>query len=124
MPLTKTALVATSKGKPKDQPPNDPFYRLRELLAKSRGMKDNPFKPIGEKEINGKLATGFRSDSAMGQFTIWGDPKTGHPVRVEAVSSGSPRNETVMSDFEIDVDLNESMFDLTPPADYKVQSVD
>ena len=50
--------------------------------------------------------------------------KTGHPVRVEAVWSGTPRNETVMSDFEINVDLNESMFDLTPPADYTVQSIE
>jgi outer membrane lipoprotein-sorting protein len=122
MPAMKTAMVTTSKGKPKDQPPNDPFFRLRELLTKSRDMKDNPFKPIGEKEINGKQVTGFRSDSAFGQCTIWGDPKTGHPVRVEAVWSVTPRNETVMSDFEIDVDLKESMFDLTPPADYKVQS--
>src|ERR1700677_1677146 len=109
MPAMKTAMVTTSKGKPKDQPPNDPFFRLRELLTKSRDMKENPFKPIGEKEINGKQVTGFRSDSAFGQCTIWGDPKTGHPVRVEAVWSVTPRNETVMSDFEIDVDLKESM---------------
>jgi outer membrane lipoprotein-sorting protein len=124
MPLTKTALVTTSKGKPKDQPPQDPFFRLRELLAKSRDLKDNPFKPIGDKEINGKEATGFRSDTALGRFTIWGDPKTGNPVRVEAVWSGTPRNETVMSEFEINVDLNESLFDLTPPAGYKVQSME
>ncbi len=124
MPAMKTAMVMSSKGKPKDQPPNDPFFRLRELLTKSRDMKDNPFKPIGEKEINGKQATGFRSDSAWGQFTIWGDPQTGHPVRVEAVWSGPTRNETVMSDFEINVDLELSLFDLTPPVGYQVQSME
>jgi hypothetical protein len=122
MPATKTAMVMTSKGQAKDQPPNEPFFRLRALLAKNRDPKDTPFKPIGDKEINGKQATGFRSESAFGQFTLWGDPKTGHPVRVEAVWSGTPRSETVMSDFEINVDLKESMFDLTPPADYKVQA--
>jgi outer membrane lipoprotein-sorting protein len=124
MTATKTAMVMTSKGQPKDQPPNEPFFRLRELLSKNRDTKNDPFKPIGEKEINGKPATGFRSDSALGQFTLWGDPKTGNPVRVEAVWSGTPRTETVLSDFEINVDLNASMFDLTPPADYKVQSFD
>ena len=124
MPATKTALVATGKGKPKDQPPNDPFFRLRELLTKNREMKNDPFKPIGEKDINGKRATGFRSESASGQFTIWGDPKTGHPVLVESVWSNGPQNETVMSDFEINPDLNPSMFDLTPPAGYQAQSME
>jgi outer membrane lipoprotein-sorting protein len=124
MPATKTAMVTSSKGQPKDQLPRDPFIRLRDLLTKNREMKDDPFKPIGEKEINGKRATGFRADSASGEFTIWGDPQTGHPVRVEAVWSGPPRNETVMSDFEINVDLNPSMFDLTPPANYQVQSME
>jgi outer membrane lipoprotein-sorting protein len=124
MPLTKTAMVTSSKGQPKDQPPRDTFFRMRELLTKNRDSKDDPFKPIGEKEFNGKRLTGFRADSALGQFTIWGDPQTGHPVRVEAVWSGTPRNETVMSDFEINVDLKESLFDLTPPADYHVQSME
>ncbi len=120
MPLVKTATVMTSKGRPKDQPSNDPFFRLQDLLSKSRGATDNPFQPIGDKEIDGKRATGFRSESAIGQFTLWGDPETGHPIRVEATWSGTPRIEVVMSQFEINVDLDESLFDMTPPADYKV----
>jgi outer membrane lipoprotein-sorting protein len=123
-PAAKMAMVGTSKGRPKDQPPNDPFFRVKELLSKSRDSKENPFKPIGDKEINGKKAIGFRSDTGMGQFTLWGDPETGLPVRVEATMSGTPRNEVIMSDFEINADLDKSLFDMTPPADYKVMTIE
>jgi len=120
----KTALVMHSKGQPKDQKSRDPFERLRELLSKSRDAKENQFEAIGEKEINGKQATGFRFDSASALVTLWGDQATGYPVRIETVWSGTPRSEVVMADFEINVDLKESLFDLTPPADYQVQSFD
>jgi hypothetical protein len=74
--------------------------------------------------INGEQATGFRYDSAAAVITLWGDPATGCPVRIESVWSGTPRSEVVMTDFEINVDLKESLFDLAPPADYKVQTFD
>jgi hypothetical protein len=120
----KTAIVMNSKGQPNDQKSRDPFERLRELLSKNRDAKENQFEPLGEKEINGKQATGFRFDSAAALITLWGDAATGYPVRIEAVWSGTPRSEVVMTDFEINVELKESLFDLTPPADYKVQSFD
>jgi len=120
----KTALVMNSKGQPKDEKSRDPFERLRELLSKNRDAKENQFEALGEKQINGKQATGFRLDSPFALITLWGDQATGYPVRIESVWSGTPRCEVVMADFEINVDLKESLFDLTPPADYKVQSFD
>lgn len=123
-PSNKTAMVMNSKGKPKDQTPNNPFVRIKDLLSQDRDQKENPFKPVGEKEIDGKRATGFQSETTIGRCTLWGDPVTGHPLRVEMIWSGTPRNETIMSNFEINVDLQESLFDQNPPADYKVQSFD
>lgn len=124
LPSTKTAILATSKGKTKDQPSNDPFIRLRDLLSKNRDENTNLFKPIGEKEIAGKLAKGFQSVTAEGKVTIWGNPTTGQLLLVETVYSGPKRNEVVMTDFEMNLNLNEKIFDLTPPADYKVQSLE
>jgi outer membrane lipoprotein-sorting protein len=124
VPLTKTAMMATSKGRTKEAAESDPFLRIRKLLADSKDSKDKVFKPCGEKEFNGKKATGFRSETAGIQVTLWGDPATGHPVRVEAVWSGSPRNETVMTDFEINVNLDQSIFEMKAPPDYKVQTIE
>jgi outer membrane lipoprotein-sorting protein len=129
MPAQKRALVANLKGRPpmpKDKLTCDAFYfeRLRELLAGSRDAQAKQYQHLGEKDIDGKRAVGFRYDSPIATITLWGDPKTGLPVRLETVWSGIPRTEVVMSHFEFNVPLKESLFDVTPPADYKVQSFD
>jgi len=118
----KSAVVTTSKGRHAGTATKDPFFRLRELLSKKQDAKESEFRSIGEKDIGGKRASGFQSESAAGRFTLWGDADTGLPVRVEALWSETPRTEVVMTDFEINVALEESMFDLVPPADYKVQT--
>jgi outer membrane lipoprotein-sorting protein len=124
MPGKKKALVMNLKGAPKDKLANNYFERLRELLSGNRDAKDNQYQRLGGKEIDGRRAVGFRFDSPVATVTLWGDPKTGTPLRIENVWSGIPRSEVVMTHFEINVDLKESLFDLTPPADYKVQSFD
>jgi outer membrane lipoprotein-sorting protein len=127
MPAQKTALVMnfkTPEGTPKNKLAPDYFERLRELLTRSREAKDNQYERLGEKLVEGRRVVGFRQDSPAGTVTLWGDPKTGTPVRIESVWSGIPRTEVAMTDFEINVVLMRSLFDLTPPPDYKVQSLD
>jgi hypothetical protein len=121
-PAKKRAMVMTLKGAPRDKLANNNFERLRELLSSSRDTKDKQYQRVGEMEIDGKRAVGFRYDSPMATVTLWGDPKTGTPLRIENVWMGIPPTEVVMTHFEINVDLKESLFDLKPPADYKVQS--
>ncbi len=79
---------------------------------------------MGEREIDGHRALGFRSDTPAGTQTLWGDPKTGLPLRLESTFSGVPHTEVVMRDFQLDVELKPSLFDTTPPAGYQVQSFD
>lgn len=112
------------KAQGQGQGSNDYFERLRELLAKSRDAKDEQYKPIGTKEIDGKQAVGFRLDSPAAAVTLWGDAATGTPVRIESLWSGIPLTEVAMSHFEINVPVKESLFDMTPPEGYKVQSID
>jgi len=124
MPSQKRALVMNMKGAPGEKLAYNDFERVRELLSENRDAKDSKYERVGEKEIEGKRALGFRYDSPSATITLWGDPKTGLPVRIENVWSGIPHTDVVMSDFEINVDLDKSLFDVTPPADYKVQSFD
>jgi len=120
----KKVMIMNVKGEQKGQGSSDYFERLRELLAKSRDAKDEQYQPIGTREIDGKQAVGFRLDSPAAAVTLWGDAATGTPVRIESLWSGLPLTEVTMSHFEINVDVKESLFDLTPPAGYKVQSID
>jgi outer membrane lipoprotein-sorting protein len=125
MPAEKKAMVMKLTGEPKKQTANDNYFeRLRELLSNNRDAKEDQYKQIGEREINGQRAIGFRFDSPASMVTLWGDPATGQPVRIETLWNGLPRTEVTMTDFEVNVDLKESLFDLTLPPDYKGQSMD
>ena len=124
IPAAKRVMMMNLKGSPKDKKFESAFDRLRELLANSRNAKDAEYQRLGEKEIDGHRVVGFRYDSPLASVTLWGDPATGNPVRIDTVWSGVPRTEVTMDHFEINVDLKESLFDLTPPAGYTVQSLD
>ncbi len=128
VPAAKQAMIMKIKGTPpkdrKDQKFENYFQQLRELLANSRDAKESQYRRIGEKEIDGRRAVGFQFDSPSATVTLWGDPATGKPIQIDYVYSGIPRTEVVMSHFEINVDLPASLFDMTPPAGYKVRSFD
>ena len=123
-PAMKTATVMNIKGVPENAESMDFFQRTRELLASRLKEKEPQYERLGEKEIDGRRAIGFQFDSPLATTTLWGDPDTGQPVLIKTVYSGVPRTEVAMTDFELNVELQESLFDLTLPADYKVQSFD
>jgi outer membrane lipoprotein-sorting protein len=128
IPQQKMVMVMNMKGTPKGPPfdkiPGNYFDEVRRLLEEKRAAKNDKFERLPEKEFDGKKAVGFRSDTATASVTLWGDPKTGLPVRIESVWSGIPHTEVIMTDFQMNVELKASLFDQTPPADYKVQSID
>ncbi|MBI3861116.1 MAG: outer membrane lipoprotein carrier protein LolA [Planctomycetia bacterium] len=124
IPAEKKVVVMTIKGAPKDPASSNYFERVRGLLADTAKAKEAHYELLGEKQIDGRRAVGFRLDNPAETVTLWGDPATGLPVRIESVFSGIPRTEVAMSDFEINVDLKESLFDMTPPEGYKVQNFD
>ena len=103
---------------------NDIFEQMRDLLSKNRDAKLDEFESLGEKEIDGHRAVGFRLASPLQLMTLWGDPATGLPVLIETAWSGIPRTEATMSHFVLNPNLDPALFDTTPPADYKVQEFD
>lgn len=121
IPVEKKVIVMNIKGEPKEQRSNNYFEQLRDLLAEKKNSNDDEYERLGEKEIDGKRAVGFRFASPAATVTLWGDPKTGNPIRIDNDWKGLPWTQVAMTDFEINVDLNEKLFDRTPPAGYKVQ---
>ena len=89
LPKEKIATVMNLTHRPDkwDQPgASDLFLQMRELLAKSKEAPDGEFKPIGEREIDGIRAVGFRHTSPAMSLTLCGDPTTGLPVLAEMKS--------------------------------------
>jgi hypothetical protein len=119
-PKEKRATVIRLTNLPKDNIPPNFFTQLRSQLLDSREKPDVKREPLGEKEIDGRRVVGYRIGSPAQVLTLWGDPKTGLPVRIETKVNLLPKTTTAWTDFEFNVAVDESLFSLEPPAGYTV----
>ena len=56
-------------------------------------------------------------------MTLWADPQTALPIRVEITTGAMMEGQMVMNNFRYDVDLDPSLFSLEPPPGYSVQTM-
>jgi outer membrane lipoprotein-sorting protein len=124
-PAEKRATSSNITNMPKDKNPNggDPVAFYRSLLLDARDKSDVKRESLGEKDIDGCRVVGFRISLPAMVMSLWGNPKTGLPVRVETTVAIMPNIKLTMSDFEFNVDMDESLFSLELPAGYKVAEV-
>jgi outer membrane lipoprotein-sorting protein len=124
IPQAKTAVVLNIKGVSKYMQ-QDWFAGLK-MFAQNSGVED-----LGLQTLEGREVKGFRMKGNP-TYTCWVDPKSGNPIKVEVhgtmiqedLNNEGKRERTmdmVMSDFQFDVPLDESLFSLTPPEGYKLQ---
>jgi hypothetical protein len=78
---------------------------------------------IGARELEGRIAKGFRSTNKVNDIIVWADIQTKLPIRVEVVHVGKGR-KIIMSEFKFDVNFDESLFSVTAPEDYTVEKVE
>ncbi len=123
-PASKTAMVLTSTKNRKDETPENggffTFVRLFQLVEDKPDAVEH--ESLGEKEIDGRKVVGFHISSQPHDLILWGDPKTGLPVRVEMTMGIEGSVKTTFSDFVFNVDMDESLFSLEPPAGYTVRN--
>ena len=121
---SKTATVITSTKNRKDKTPESgglfTLLRLFQLVEEKPGAVEH--ESLGEKEIDGRKVVGFHISSQPHDLILWGDPKTGLPVRVEMTSGMDGSVKATFSDFVFNVDMDESLFSLEPPAGYTVRN--
>jgi outer membrane lipoprotein-sorting protein len=123
-PDKKVAIVTTLANAPNVNRPDAFFFELRSQLADARDQPKWIRQPLGEKVIDGRPLVGYRLTGDGMICDVWGDPKTGMPVRLENSAPSNPNMKpTIYSDFVFDADLDESLFSLEPPAGYKVQKL-
>ena len=124
-PAMKMAMVINLKDFP---PEGNPFGRtfqgLRELVADAQSGKAGKVERLGPKTIDGRTAEGFRIQLGAIDVKIWADPKTLLPIRVEQTTTEAaegPKVGIVMTDFMVNVPLDESLFAVDVPPGYTVQ---
>ena len=117
-------LKVNMEGFPDEEGPfGRTFLGLRQLALNAQSDKRADAEPLGIEVIDGRRAVGFRIRHGHGETTIWADPKTSLPIRVERAYSGETEISIVMTDFEIDPDLDESLFSLDVPEGYSVNKM-
>lgn len=88
---------------------------------------------LGESFLDGRKVHGYRftkmkiDDNATADVTYYVDPKRNLPVRVEMAMAGGPLPAGLTSRIDylgFDEELDPKLFDLTPPAGYKVEAID
>ena len=123
-PAEKQATVYNYANMPEDRKakPDDPFW-FRSLLLDARDRPDVKREPLGEKDIDGRRVVGVRLSLPAAVFNVWGDPHTGLPAHIEATVAITPNVKMTMSDFAFNVDMDESLFSVEPPAGYEVIQV-
>mgnify|MGYP000849197022 CR=1 FL=1 len=92
-------------------------------LEKLRALPDQADEALGSRQIDGRTLEGYRVHDIDTITTVWVDPKTGEPARVEMEFPAAPGMDMILSDIRVDVPLDDSLFSLDPPAGYEPMGV-
>jgi outer membrane lipoprotein-sorting protein len=104
--------------------PPDLFEMVRRLVREGSSGTGEKAERLGKKEIDGREAVGFRIHANMMDMTLWADPETAWPIRIEVGMDMMGDGRVVMNNFRYDVALDPSLFSLEPPAGYSIQAMD
>ncbi len=117
-PADKSAMLLEEQaGSP--APKRDGAAMMIEDIRRLAG-KDN--EPVGEKVIGDVRARGFRVKEQGQDMTIWVDPQKKLPVLIEfSGRAGNLDYHGTFSDIRLDVELDDALFRLEPPAGYTLR---
>ena len=123
-PQTKFAAVVTLEDVPDDGIMKNWIEEVRQQIHEAIGGSKDAVKELGRGEVDGRDAVGFRLRVRNSEMTVWADPVTALPIRVESTSGIlQPKSHHVLNNFRYNVDLDESLFSLEPPEGYTVQEM-
>ncbi|MHC4726370.1 MAG: hypothetical protein ACYS17_04010 [Planctomycetota bacterium] len=103
--------------------PSMPNYMdtLRNIISELQEKPDFEVEELGEQEIQGQRVIGFRAKHPKAEVTIWADPETALPVRIEQVGG---QMKVICKNVKFDVPMDESLFSMEVPDGYKLQQVE
>jgi len=103
--------------------PSMPNYMdtLRNLISELQESPGFEVEELGIQEIDGREAIGFLARHPKAEITIWADPETALPLRIEQVSG---QMKVICKNVQFDVPMDESLFSMDVPDGYKQQQVE
>ena len=123
VPERKSAFVLDLENAPKGGVVQHWLEEVREEVRNAIGGSQDSIEELGQDQIDGRDAVGFRLRVRNRELRVWADPATALPIRVESTSGiMKPKYHRVMNKFRYNVALDESLFSLEPPEGYLVQA--
>ncbi len=119
VPLQKKYMTFEFTNVP-DTPDTGPYVSVEKL----RALPGQADEALGRRQIDGRTLEGYQVHETDMTTTVWVDPRTGEPARVEMEFAAAPGMDMVLSDFQFDVTLDDSLFSLEPPAGYEPMGFD
>ncbi len=117
-PAARSALLI--EGKPPEAAAAAPA--ASGLIESLRQLTEGDAKPLGEKAIGTVRARGFLVNKLGVEMTIWVDPGTRLPLRIECVDHIQGKEiRMTLTDFQIDPVLDDALFSLDLPAGYALR---
>ena len=99
--------------------PQMPNY-MDQLRGLIKMLQENPHfvvDELGEQLVDGQMLYGFRAKHPQVEIVIWVDPATALPVRIEQQGG---QMKVICKNMLFDVPMDESLFSMDAPEDYKV----
>jgi outer membrane lipoprotein-sorting protein len=95
-----------------------------ESIESMKKLPDKADNSLGEKEIDGVNCDGYEVTQGDLTTLVWIDTKNGEVVQVEQKFASAPGMNRIIKNIKFDVDLDDSLFSLEPPAGYKSMGVE
>ncbi|UCG58704.1 MAG: hypothetical protein JSU70_04155 [Phycisphaerales bacterium] len=112
---------------------SDVLADMQQRIEHAVRVRDESVESLGRKLIDGREAVGFRvrldqsQDGPIGwqdkgTFTVWADPDTKEPIRLEWYDDLFAIN-TIATNISLDVEIDASLFSLEPPHGYALTAI-
>ncbi len=100
--------------------PSIPNYmdRLKNVLLMLDKSPDFVVEDLGVQQVDGRELVGFLAKHPRAEITLWADPETGLPVRIEQ-NEGQMR--VICKNMQFDVPMDEALFSMDVPEGYTVK---
>ncbi|MHC4118693.1 MAG: hypothetical protein ACYSWO_14430 [Planctomycetota bacterium] len=94
------------------------LHKLQNMVVRLQESPDFSVENQGRQEIDGREYVVFAAQGDNQTITIWADPETAMPIRIE---HETPNMHVTCDNMQFDVELDEAAFSMEVPDGYKIQ---
>lgn len=119
LPGQKQAVLIDLSKYP-DKRPEDLVESIRNVIEELQNDPNATIEQLANTVVDGRDVIVFKANNECDETTVWADPETLLPVRLELIQNDM---RTVCTNFQFDIELDPSLFSQEIPAGYSTASV-